>query len=152
MRSYRRTLAVLTLMFGSTLLAATMNHDKTVDELTRLDREFQQAVGAKDPVAVAKYLAEDYILITGSSRILTRKELLEEIAAPGLQWELNESSEVRVRVHGDAAVVTALLQQRGTDKGEHFDSPVRYTDTWIREHGVWRQVSGHASAVKRTGT
>jgi ketosteroid isomerase-like protein len=150
MRTCKRTIGLLALIFGSTILAATMSQDQAVDELMRMDADFQRAVGAKDAAAVAKFLADDFILITGSSRILTKQELLREIASPTLKWEMNASREVRVRVHGDAAVVTALLEQKGVDNNERFDSPVRYTDTWIRENGEWRQISGHASPVKTT--
>jgi len=97
---------------------------------------------------VAKFLTDDFILITGSSRILTKQQLLKEITSPTLSWELNAAREVCVRIHGDAAVITALLDQKGVDNNEPFDSPVRYTDTWIRESGTWRQISGHASPVK----
>jgi ketosteroid isomerase-like protein len=106
-------------------------------------------VAAKDVAAVAKFLADDYILVTASSRVMTRQELLEVIAPPGLTWELNASREVIVRVYGDTAIVTALLEQKGVDNNERFDSPVRYTDTWLRENGTWRQIAAHASPVKR---
>jgi ketosteroid isomerase-like protein len=143
------TPGLMALMLGSTVQAATMTHDHAADELIRLDADFQRAVGAKDADAVAKFLTDDFILITGSSRILTKQELLKEVASATLKWELNASREVRVRIHGDAAVVTALLDQKGMDNNEPFDSPVRYTDTWIRENGTWRQISGHASPVKQ---
>jgi ketosteroid isomerase-like protein len=126
-----------------------MNQEQTVAELTRLDAEFQRAVGAKDVAAVAKFLADDYILVTASSRIMTKQELLKEIAPAGLTWEMNASREVSVRVYGDTAIVTALLEQKGIDNNERFDSPVRYTDTWLREDGTWRQIAAHASPVKR---
>jgi ketosteroid isomerase-like protein len=126
-----------------------MNQEQTVAELTRLDAEFQRAVGAKDVAAVAKFLADDYILVTASSRIMTKQELLEEVAPAGLTWEMNASREVSVRVYGDTAIVTALLEQKGVDNNERFDSPVRYTDTWLRENGTWRQIAAHASPVKR---
>ena len=126
-----------------------MNQEQTVAELTRLDAEFQRAVGAKDVAAVAKFLADDYILVTASSRIMTKQELLKEVAPAGLTWETNASREVSVRVYGDTAIVTALLEQKGIDNNERFDSPVRYTDTWLRENGTWRQIAAHASPVKR---
>jgi len=95
-----------------------MNQEQTVAELTRLDAEFQRAVGAKDVAAVAKFLADDYILVTASSRIMTKQELLKEIAPAGLTWEMNASREVSVRVYGDTAIVTALLEQKGVDNNE----------------------------------
>jgi ketosteroid isomerase-like protein len=48
-------------------------------------------------------------------------------------------------VHGDTGIVVALLHQKGVNKGQPFDYLVKFSDTYIREHGVWRNVHAHAS-------
>jgi len=50
-----------------------------------------------------------------------------------------------VRVHGDTAIVVATLHQKGVDHGQPFDSHVKFSDTYIRDHGRWRNVHAHAS-------
>jgi ketosteroid isomerase-like protein len=53
-------------------------------------------------------------------------------------------SEVSIRVHGDAALVSAL----GT--GERKDGTrgrTRYIDVWVRKDGEWKAVSAQLTAV-----
>jgi ketosteroid isomerase-like protein len=62
-----------------------------------------------------------------------------------VRWEINRSSGWAVRVRGDCAIVVATLHQKGIDHGKPFDSNVKYSDTWIRDHGRWRNLHAHAS-------
>jgi len=48
-------------------------------------------------------------------------------------------------VHGDVGVVVAELHQKGSGGGQAFDSVVKFSDTYVRENGRWRNVHAHAS-------
>jgi hypothetical protein len=64
---------------------------------------------------------------------------------PETRWEVNETSGWQVRVHGDMAIVVAVLHQKGVSDSKAFDSNVKFSDTYIREDGRWRNVHAHAS-------
>jgi ketosteroid isomerase-like protein len=59
------------------------------------------------------------------------------------------TSEVRVRVYGDAAVVTGRLQRTRTLNGNEVSDDWRFTKTYVRQTGKWRVVSFHASEAAR---
>ena len=50
-----------------------------------------------------------------------------------------------MRVHGDTAVVTALLRLKGTSDGKPFDRRVWFSDTYVRTAAGWKYVFGQAS-------
>jgi ketosteroid isomerase-like protein len=116
-------------------------------EMEKLDHEMQRAFVTRDVKFLRDLLTDDYVLITSSSRIVSKEEVLASVVDPGQVLEVNDSSEVTVRRHGDTAVVTAVLHQRGTSNGKPFDYRVRYTDTWVLEGGRWRYMSAHASLL-----
>jgi ketosteroid isomerase-like protein len=62
--------------------------------------------------------------------------------------DINETSDVVVRVREDTAVLTGVLHQRGTFDGWPFDVRLRVTDTWVRTRGQWRILAGHASVLE----
>lgn len=126
-----------------TLLALTAESQ----QLVALDKAMQRAVVDRDPAAFASFLTEDYVLVDSKGGMHGKAEVVAEITAKELKVELNESSDVSVRIHGDTAVVIAVLQQRGHDHGKPYDVPVRFTDTWIRKDGKWLCLSGHASRL-----
>lgn len=58
-----------------------------------------------------------------------------------------EIDDVRVRVFGDAAVVTGRTHGVGTYSGAPYDVVIRFTDTFVRRDGRWQAVASHASLL-----
>jgi ketosteroid isomerase-like protein len=135
---------VATLFMGQAAwLRAAEAKDETT-QLIALDRAKQRAVVDRDAKKFADFLTDDYILVTSSGKMYKKSDVVADITTPDYRFELNESSDWVVRVAGDTALVIASLHQKGTDHGKAFDYRVRYTDTWIRKKGVWRNISAHA--------
>jgi ketosteroid isomerase-like protein len=140
------------LVTGIALLAAASALSGTkadvIEEIERLDAEYQRAVAAGDTATVDRLLLDDFVLITSSGRISRKPDVLAEVGGVDTSFEINVSRDVQVRVRGDTAIVTAVLHQKGVYQGKPFDSTVRYTDTWVRDARGWRQLSGHASTYR----
>jgi ketosteroid isomerase-like protein len=51
-----------------------------------------------------------------------------------------ESDDMRVRVYGDSAVVTALTRTKGKFMGQEFSTQERSTDVFVKRDGQWRCV------------
>jgi ketosteroid isomerase-like protein len=52
-----------------------------------------------------------------------------------------------VQVYGDAAVATGISRESGTNKGKPYVIRSRFTDTWIKRHGVWLCVASHSMPI-----
>jgi hypothetical protein len=57
------------------------------------------------------------------------------------------TSDIHVRVYGDAAVVTGRLQRTRSMNGQEISDDWRFTKTYIRESQKWRVVAFHASEI-----
>lgn len=119
--------------------------DKDLKELISIDKKMQRAFVDRDIATLEKIFTDDYVLVLSSGTERTKKEVLADVASPENHWEINETSDWKVRVHGDTAIVVAMLHQKGVDHGQPFDSNVKFSDTYIRENGTWRNVHAHAS-------
>ena len=53
--------------------------------------------------------------------------------------------DVRVRVYGDAAIVTGRTHGLGCLQGESYDVVIRFTDTFVRRDRQWQAIASHAS-------
>jgi ketosteroid isomerase-like protein len=140
------------LSLGATLVAAAAvtapafgAHD--AEDLVSIDKRMQRAFVDRDVATLEKILTEDYVLVLPSGTERTRAPILADVASPDIVFEINESSGWEVRVHGDTGIVVALLHQKGTSHGQAFDHVVKFSDTYVREHGVWRNVHAHASRI-----
>src|SRR4051812_39082887 len=101
-----KNLIALSAVFAA-VLAFGYTTPTTSTELIALDAKFQAAVQAHDANAVGNFLADDFVLITSSIQTKSKAALLKELKTPGFKFETNVSDEVKARVHGDVAVVTA---------------------------------------------
>jgi len=119
--------------------------DRDVADLIAADQRMQHAFVARDLTALREIFTDDYVLVVSSGEERSKTMVLAEVESPQVSWEINRSSGWAVRVHGDCAIVVSTLHQKGVDNGKPFDSNVKYSDTWIRDHGRWRNVHAHAS-------
>lgn len=117
--------------------AVLANDEETV---ARLDTEYQSAVARNDASTVERLLADDFVLVTGTGRLLSKTDILEEIQSGRFVYEHQEDSQRVVRVWGDTAVVTALLWAKGNEDGKPFEYQIWFSDTYARLGGRWRYV------------
>lgn len=110
-----------------------------------LDTQFQAAVKNNDAATMDRILADDFVLVTGLGKTLTKGDLLEEARSQRMVYEHQEDSAQIVRVWGDTAVVTALLWAKGTEDGVPFDYKLWFSDTYVRTPQGWRYVLAQAS-------
>ncbi len=115
--------------------AATKDDEKAVGAL---DTEYQAAVKRNDEGAMARILADDFILVTGRGETFSKEDLLKEARDKVRTYERQEDSRHKVRVWGDTAVITALLWAKGTEAGKPFDYQLWFSDIYIRTAQGWR--------------
>src|SRR5262249_47572540 len=130
-------------LFLQNLLWASADDDRRA--VAALDTQYQAAVKVNDAATMDRILADDFILVTGSGRVSSKADLLNEARSGKVVYEHQEGTEQRVGVWGDTAVVTAKLWEKGTDDGKAFDYTLWFSDTYVRTPGGWRYVFGQAS-------
>ena len=92
-----------------------------------------------------RILADDFILVLGNGKIITKDELLTSAKNKEVVYEYQEDTEQTVRIWGDTAVVTALLRSKGTENGKPFEHKLWFSDTYVRTPSGWRYAFGQAS-------
>jgi ketosteroid isomerase-like protein len=132
------------------LLATAGAHASPADDMKAvadLDTRYQAAVKSNDADTMARILAPDFVLVIGSGKAFTTKDLLDSARARDTIYEHQEeeAGTQTVRVWGDTAVVTAKLWLKGTNGGKPFERRLWFSDTYHRTPSGWRYVFGQAS-------
>jgi len=135
------------ILVAALVLAAMPAFAEDPTAVQRLDKEISVATWTADAVWFEENLAEDYVLITPTGAMKTKRDVIRELATPGLKMEPFDPTEVVVRMYGDTAVVTGRMQQRFTLGGIRYANDLRYSDVYVKRKGRWVLVSGHASTV-----
>lgn len=115
-------------------------------EVMALDVEYQAVVERSDAEAMARILADDFVLVIGNGRRFDKAELLKEARSRSTVYEVQQASQRSARAWGNTVVVTALLHSRGQSDGKPFDYKLWYSDTYVRFDDGWRYVYGQASS------
>jgi ketosteroid isomerase-like protein len=110
------------------------------EELLKLEKEFTQAIVKNDADAIARFLADDWIIIDADGGIVDKARFLGVIKSGALTHEMMESDEVAVRIYGEAAVVTGLTATKGKFMGQEFSTRERATDVFVKQSGRWQCV------------
>jgi ketosteroid isomerase-like protein len=131
------------------LLTASVYATPAEDEalVAALDTEYQAAVERNDADTMDRILADDFTLVTGRGQTYDKAALLDSARQADATYELQreEPGTQKVRVHGDTAVVTALLTLKGTREGKGFDYQLWFSDTYVRTPEGWKYFFGQAS-------
>jgi ketosteroid isomerase-like protein len=110
------------------------------EELVRVEEEFANAIVKNNPEEIRQFVSDDWIIINADGGIIEKERFLEVIKSGALTHEMMQSDDIRVRVHGDSAVVSALTRSKGKFMEQEFTTHERSTDVFVRRDGQWRCV------------
>jgi ketosteroid isomerase-like protein len=65
-----------------------------------------------------------------------------------VHYDSIQITDMKVRVYGNTAIVTARAEVKGNDLGEDFSGPYRFTRVWVRRNGRWQAVSYQATVTR----
>ncbi|PYU47742.1 MAG: hypothetical protein DMG54_00230 [Acidobacteria bacterium] len=124
-------------------------HDADVKELERLEIVWNDAHERGDSNALEALWAEDLEVAVPKMPVMTKAEVLGFARSGRMKFLHYATSDVHVRVYGNAAVVTGRLQRTRTLNGNEISDDWRFTKTYVRETGKWRVVAFHASEAAK---
>ena len=113
------------------------------EDLLKLENEFAEAIVKNDLEGIGRLVTDDWIIIGPDGEIVDRARFFEVIKSGTLTHDMMESEDLRVRVFGDSAVVTALTRTRGKFMGQDFSTQERATDVFVKRDGRWQCVLSH---------
>ena len=127
----------------------TQQAKPTTQTFIDLENRWNDAKVRKDTVALAAILADGFVSTDEQGRLSDKASILARLKSGGRRnFQSIELSNVRVHVYGDAAVVTGINSTTGTLDGKPEALKMAFTDTFIRQNGVWRAVATHDSEVR----
>ena len=119
--------------------------DQDVKELQRLEGVWNGAHEHGDADALENLWADDLEIAAPHIPVLMKSDAVKYARSGRMKFLLYHTSEIRVRVYGDAAVVTGRLERKRSMNGQEIADDWRFTKVYVRQMGRWRVVSLHAS-------
>lgn len=128
--------------------AADSADQATIREIIDMERQAREASLHRDADFSQRALAEDYVAITPLGQVTTKQDTVSARKSRQLRYDDINVTDMVVRIYGDTAVVTARADVKGSQLGEDFSGPYRYTRVWVRHTGRWQAVSYQATVTQ----
>jgi ketosteroid isomerase-like protein len=113
------------------------------EELLKIEKEFALAIVKNDLEGIGRLVTDDWVMVDPDGEIVDRARFFDVIKSGALTHDMMESEDLRVRVYGDSAVVTAVTQTKGKFMGQEFSAQERATDVFVKRDGRWQCVLTH---------
>jgi hypothetical protein len=129
---------------------ATLDEERHIAQLLRLNRELAQAERNKDVEALDRLIGADFEGITPDGGVVGKETVIARFSSPELVLTRLEPSDVRVRLFWSVALVTGRTRMEGKMGAQTFSGHFRYGDLWVSRGGGWQvvasQMTGEAPA------
>ena len=145
-------LAIILVLVVSTMAAFAQN-GKAEQEILKIHKGFDEAFLKNDVAYFERHYAPEYIYSNNFGKLVSREENLEYYRSlgtkPTFKVLANKTDDVKIRVNGDAALVTAdwmtTVLPLGDPNAESHTDTGRYTGFYEKRDGKWLVVAEHIS-------
>ena len=116
-------------------------------ELTRLEKVWNDAHLDGNASALERLWANDLVVTVPNMPVMDKTESLEFVRSGKMKFRIYKTSDLRIRVYGDAAVVTGQLERTRSVNVGSFEDDWRFTKVYVRRAGKWQVVAWQGSPV-----
>ena len=114
------------------------------------ESKWNEAYKRGDIATMESLLADDFVITVEDGSTFSKSGYIAHNGDSTVHVEVSEMTDLRVRMHGNVAVVTGAYHEKGTSKGKGYESRDRLTDVWMmNKNGAWQVIAGHYSIPAR---
>ncbi len=139
-------LLLVTVLLSVTLAAtfsAPQQKSEPASKILALENKWSEAYKQGNVTAMNSLLADDFIIAVEDGTTFSKAGYVAHCADSDNRVLISEMSDLKVRVHGNTAVVTGAYHEKGTAKGKPYEYHDRLTDVWMMIDGRWQVIASH---------
>ncbi len=100
-----------------------------------------------DTAFMQRALTDDFLAIGPRGYMLNREDWVSRYQSGDLKTDALSLDDVRVRIYGDAAIVTGIEVSKGTYRNQPTQGQFRTCLVWVRQQGEWRLAGAQMSPI-----
>ena len=124
---------------------ATAQGSDAAAKILALENKWSFSYQQRDVAAMSSLLADDFIITVEDGNTYSKSGYIAHAGDTRTKVEVSELLDMKVRLHGNTAVVTGQYHEVGTEKGKRYEYHDRLTDTWMLLDGRWQVIASHYS-------
>jgi len=136
---------ILCLFTGLTIPLAAQEKADTATSIRKLEEKWTESYKKRQIDILSSLLAEDFVITVEDGNTYSKMGYITHSADPSVQVDIAELSDLKVRMHGNTAVVTGAYHEKGKSNGKPYEYHDRLTDVWMKVGNKWQVISSHYS-------
>jgi ketosteroid isomerase-like protein len=123
--------------------AAPQQQSESASKILALEDKWNEAYKQGDVATMNSVLADDFIITVEDGTTFSKAGYIAHCGDTDNRVLISEMSDLKVRMHGNTAIVTGAYHEKGTSKGRPYEYHDRLTDVWMMIDGRWRVIASH---------
>src|SRR5882724_5633104 len=135
---------ILCLFTGLTIPLAAQEKADTAT-IRKLEEKWTESYRKRQIDILSSLLAEDFVITVEDGNTYSKSGYITHTADSFVQVDIAEILDLKVRMHGNTAVVTGAYHEKGKSNGKPYEYHDRLTDVWMKVGNKWQVISSHYS-------
>ncbi len=98
-----------------------------------------------DSASLSRLMSDDLVMTETDGSVIDKAQEIAFAGDSSAHLEVLETNDMKVHVHGDTAVVVGAFHEKGIYHSKPFEHTGRFTDTWVRQKGMWQCIASQFS-------
>jgi ketosteroid isomerase-like protein len=141
----RNLFTALLLGFIAYPAARIVAQDADAAHIRSLEQKWADSYKQRRIEILSSLLAEDFVITVEDGKTYSKEGYISHTADSSVKVSVAEILDLKVRMHGNTAIVTGAYHEKGESNGKPYEYHDRLTDVWMKIGGNWQVVASHYS-------
>lgn len=119
--------------------------DADAAHIRLLEQKWADSYKQRHIEILSSLLAEDFVITVEDGKTYSKEGYISHTADSSVRVSVAEILDLKVRIHGNTAIVTGAYHEKGESNGKAYEYHDRLTDVWMKISGTWQVVASHYS-------
>ena len=147
MPSFKHWAVVSVLLITSVGLVAQEKSDAAT--IRALEMKWTESYKQRNIDNLSSLLAEEFVITVEDGTVYSKAGYISHTADSKVHVQVADMLDLKVRIHGDTAIVTGAYHEKGESDGKPYEYHDRLTDVWMLMDGRWRVIASHYSLIPK---
>jgi len=143
------TIFTLALLSLGRQQSVAQNADAAAEqEVRQTIKKYRTALLQKDAATLEQIWTDDYTFTNGAGETHTKAERLAHLKSGATSLDsISEAEDMKVRIHGNVAVVTSRVIIKGQYSGKRASGQYRSINVWVKGAAGWQLIANQLTPV-----
>jgi ketosteroid isomerase-like protein len=143
---FRKPCALLALFLAAfAVRSPAQDKEKDAATVRAMELKWTQSYKEHSIDILSVLLADEFVITIEDGNVYSKVGYISHCADTSTHIQIAEMSDLKVRVHGDTAIITGAYHEKGDTNGKPYEYHDRLTDVWMKINGKWQVVASHYS-------